>query len=72
MSNIIDVKFYNQIKDILNNARGKVYHAANSAMIAAYWQIGKSIVDQQGGAERAEYGAQLIAELSKQIGRAHV
>lgn len=67
MSNIIDVKFYNQIKDILNNARGKVYHAANSAMVAAYWQIGKSIVDQQGGAERAEYGAQLIAELSKQL-----
>lgn len=67
MSNIIDVKFYNQIKDILNNARGKVYHATNSAMVAAYWQIGKSIVDQQSGAERAEYGAQLIAELSKQL-----
>ena len=67
MSNIIDVKFYNQIKNILNNARGKVYHATNSAMVAAYWQIGKSIVDQQGGAERAEYGAQLIAELSKQL-----
>ncbi|MFR1722865.1 DUF1016 N-terminal domain-containing protein [Emergencia timonensis] len=36
-------------------------------MVEAYWNNGKSIVEQQGGEEKAEYGASLIAELSKQI-----
>lgn len=34
-------------------------------MVEAYWNIGKSIVEQQGGYEKAEYGSRLIAELSK-------
>ena len=36
-------------------------------MVEAYWNIGKSIVEQQGGEARAEYGAQLIKALSKQM-----
>ena len=36
-------------------------------MVEAYWNIGKSIVEQQGGEEKAEYGVRLIAELSKQM-----
>ena len=36
-------------------------------MVEAYWEIGKRIVDEQGGADRAEYGAGLIKELSAQM-----
>lgn len=36
-------------------------------MVQAYWHIGKSIVEKQGGEERAEYGAKLIKELSARM-----
>ena len=67
MNELIDIKFYSQIKNILESARGQVYKAANSAMILAYWQIGKNIIEQQGGDERADYGARLISELAKRL-----
>ncbi len=60
-------KFYNEIKNILNIARNKVYKTANFVMVEAYWNIGKSIIEEQGGNEKAEYGAGLLKELSKQM-----
>ena len=69
MNELIDIKFYSQIKSILESARGQVYKTTNAAMVMAYWQIGKNIVEQQGGDERADYGARLISELSKADGR---
>ena len=60
-------KFYNEIKNILNMARNKVYRTANFAMVEAYWNIGKSIIEEQGGNEKAEYGTGLLKELSKQM-----
>ena len=36
-------------------------------MVEAYWEIGKSIVDEQGGEERAAYGEALIAGLSRRL-----
>ena len=41
----MEQKFYEQIKCILSEARDKVYQTANFAMVEAYWDIGKSIVD---------------------------
>jgi len=67
MDEIMDLQFYNQIKEILTAARNKVYSAANFAMVEAYWHIGKNIVEKQGGEMRAEYGAQLIKALSEQM-----
>ena len=61
--------FYEEIKGILLSARNKVYQTANFAMVEAYWQIGKSIIQEQGGDERAEYGTGLLAELSQQMTR---
>ncbi len=63
----MEQQFYEHIKRILSEARNKVYQTANFAMVEAYWNIGKSIVEQQGGEEKAEYGVRLIAELSKQM-----
>ena len=63
----MEQQFYEQIKFILSEARNKVYKTANFAMVEAYWNIGKSIVEQQDGYEKAEYGSRLIFELSKQM-----
>ncbi len=59
--------FYNEIKQILISARNKVYQTANFVMVEAYWNIGKSIIEEQGGNEKAEYGTGLLKELSKQM-----
>ena len=62
---IMDLTFYQHIKEILENARKKTYAAINFAMVKAYWEIGKSIVEMQGGNETAEYGTNLLSLLSK-------
>lgn len=43
--------FYNQILQILTEARSKVYHNVNFTMVEAYWHVGKMIVEEQGGVE---------------------
>lgn len=55
-------KFYDEIKNILSSSRNKVYQTANFAMVEAYWNIGKSIIEEQGGNEKAEYGTELLKE----------
>jgi len=63
-----DSSLINEIKHILATARSKAYYAVNAAMIEAYWQVGKRIVEEeQGGSHRADYGASLIKELAKQL-----
>lgn len=59
--------FYNDIKAILLDARNRVYQTANFTMVEAYWNIGKIIIEEQGGSEKAEYGAGLLKELSRQM-----
>ncbi len=62
------VTFFEEIRSILQQARQNAYAAVNSAMVEAYWQIGRRIVEEeQNGQNRAEYGSHLIKELSKQL-----
>ena len=57
-----------EIKQILALARQKAYSAINSAMVEAYWLIGRRIViEEQQGKERAEYGAYVIKTLSEEL-----
>jgi len=69
-----DNNFIAQIKDIIFTARQKAYTAVNSAMVEAYWLIGKRIVEEeQQGNERAAYGEEIIKtlsiELTKEFGK---
>lgn len=64
---LVPLDFYNRIASILEGARNRVYSAANFAMVQAYWEIGRSIVEEQGGAERAGYGEELIKGLSAKL-----
>lgn len=58
---------YNSIKQTLDEARSKVYSSVNFYMVQAYWNIGRLIFQAQDGKERAEYGEQLIKNLSKEL-----
>lgn len=60
--------FYKAVTEILQDARRTAYRAVNFAMIEAYWNIGRMIVEEeQQGKERAEYGAALIQSLSLRL-----
>ena len=63
----VDDAFYQDVKSILEEARKRVYRNIQSEMVLAYWQIGKMIVDKQGGNPRADYGNGLLKELSIQL-----
>ena len=61
-------KTYKSIKTILDKARSKAFTAVNTAMVQAYWHIGKVIVEgEQRGKTRAGYGEYLIKELSERL-----
>ncbi|MGL5951152.1 MAG: DUF1016 N-terminal domain-containing protein, partial [Cetobacterium sp.] len=59
---------YSEIKNLLENARGKVLSAINSTMTMTYYLIGKRIVEEeQEGNTRAGYGKELIKNLSRTL-----
>ena len=60
----LDETFYTSIKELLEQARKRIYRNINSEMVLTYWQIGKMIVEKQGREDRAKYGDNLIKELS--------
>lgn len=63
-------EFINDIKQIVTQARHKAYATINSAMVEAYWQMGKRIVEQeQEGRQRADYGTRLLKTLSEELTR---
>ncbi|WP_249365843.1 PDDEXK nuclease domain-containing protein [Pseudoalteromonas sp. NEC-BIFX-2020_002] len=56
------------IRRIVEQARGQVKQTVNTAMLQAYWQIGRLIVeDEQGGETRAAYGKATLKRLSQQL-----
>ena len=60
--------FYTEVKLILQQARIKAQTAVNSAMIEAYWLIGRRIVEEeQQGEKKAKYGERLLENLSKEL-----
>ena len=58
---------YSQVRGVIAEARRYVHTAANTAMVKAYWLVGKMIVDRQGGEGRAAYGDKLISSLSARL-----
>ncbi len=64
----INLNFYNKIAELLKNARSKVVQTVNKTMVYTYFEIGRTIVEEeQKGKERAEYGKQIIKELSQKL-----
>jgi len=59
---------YSEIKEALLLSRNQAYSAVNFAMVQAYWQIGRIIVEhEQNGNTRADYGKSVLQELSSRL-----
>lgn len=66
--NEIENDLYNAISQVLISARQNAYKAVNFAMVQAYWNIGRLIVeDEQNGEKRAEYGKKVLDDLAKRL-----
>lgn len=55
------------LRQIIEQARGNVAATANYALTTMYWHIGDRINREVLGNERAEYGKQIVATLSQQL-----
>jgi predicted nuclease of restriction endonuclease-like (RecB) superfamily len=65
---IVPSNLYLKIAELLQTARQTVVRTVNQTMVYTYYEIGRMIVeDEQQGKERAEYGKQVLKELSKRL-----
>ena len=58
---------YDNIKELVIDARNKVYTTVNVEMLNLYWNIGKIIMAIQKGDKRASYGDAILDKLSKKL-----
>jgi predicted nuclease of restriction endonuclease-like (RecB) superfamily len=59
---------FSRVVDIIEAARGKVARSVNTAMVQAYWMIGRAIVEvEQHGEKRAGYGERLVERLAERL-----
>ena len=59
---------FQQVVELLQNARHQVLRTVNSTMICTYFEIGRMIVEEeQSGKDRAEYGKQILKGLSDEL-----
>lgn len=67
--------YINLVEDInalLFSAKQKIERTVNNTMVVTYWHVGQYIVKyEQGGKERAEYGAQLLKRLSADLTKSY-
>ena len=67
-NNELITNLFNRISELIEQSRKYVAKAANIAMVATYYEIGRYIIeDEQQGKARAEYGKRILQELSNQL-----
>lgn len=65
-ASIVNPDLVQNIRQLLEQTRFYVHQTVNSAMVQAYWHIGRLIVeDEQNGEVRAGYGKQQLEKLSE-------
>ncbi|MCM1136032.1 MAG: PDDEXK nuclease domain-containing protein [Clostridium sp.] len=65
---VTDNVFFENVAAILSNAREKTKTAVNVMMVYAYYEIGKTIVEEeQNGNNRAAYGKRMLQSLSEYL-----
>jgi len=58
----------NRVSELLKEARSQVVRSINHTMVITYFEIGRMIVeDEQGGKHRADYGKQILIDLSRHL-----
>ena len=65
---IIDNKLIENLKSLIITSRKSVAHSVNTIMVQTYWNIGKTLVeDEQQGEKRAKYGKQQLKHVSEEL-----
>jgi predicted nuclease of restriction endonuclease-like (RecB) superfamily len=60
-----EVKFYQSIADLIQQARGSLAKSVNTTMVITHYEIGRRIVEQeQRGEKRAQYGKKILQGLA--------
>ena len=68
----LEHQLYQRIAQILEETRGQVARTVNTAMVHAYWHIGREIVAvTQEGEARARYGNEVVKNLAKRLQRSY-
>jgi len=72
MKNIAQNQFtdeiVSEIQKVMQQARSNVFREVNTALLGAYWNIGRIIVEhEQQSSERAEYGKQTLKLLARRL-----
>ena len=67
---MININYYNEIKETL--VKNEIYkkvkdYSKNKSDLNAYFEVGRLIVEAQGGEKRAKYGNKLIKEYSEKL-----
>lgn len=58
---------FSEIKNLVIASRNKVYQTVNTEMLCLYWNIGKRIMEIQEGKTRANYGEEILEQLSERL-----
>lgn len=58
---------FEEIRELINSSRNKVYSTVNKEMLNLYWSIGKIIMEIQKGNERATYGKAVLKKISEKL-----
>jgi predicted nuclease of restriction endonuclease-like (RecB) superfamily len=62
-------QLFNRIKQIVEDSRREIAYTINAALTITYWNVGKVIWNDILNNQRATYGQEVIANLSKQLTR---
>ncbi len=63
---------FGRVREILEAARGNIARTVNTTQVIANWLIGREIVEEeQRGKKRADYGQQLVLQLSAELTTAY-
>ncbi|MDA3939232.1 MAG: PDDEXK nuclease domain-containing protein [Spirochaetia bacterium] len=63
----LNIEFINDIKTLITESKRRVAVAVNSELTMLYWKVGKLVSLEILKGNRAEYGKELIPDLSKQL-----
>lgn len=57
-----------ELRTLIQNARQQALHAVDVVQVRTCWEVGRHIVEfEQGGAARAQYGANLVPQLAERL-----
>lgn len=63
----LERKLLRDLKSLIEQGRGQIVAAVNSAIAVTYWHVGRRINEEVLHGERAEYGKQVVSSLAQEL-----